>query len=181
MTSGGKSVGTNDAIIVISNDNPIGINPPDETGLSELSILAGFTISQGDPFDGWTARSESGNLGYGFTTFSFKDLTLTSDESFVPVPPATGDVTAFYVEETDDNGDVIYFALGAVEKLAVRVVPIPETTYRASGWHATNFMTLGVQLRHYRSPATDRSIRISNLLTLCFVPDRLQRCNRLGF
>lgn len=125
VSSGAISAGTNDAGIVISNDNPIGINPPDTTGLAELSSLAGFTISQGDPFDGWSTEASSGNLTYGATIFSFSDLSWTADELYIPIPSSTGDIMAFFIAETNAAGDLIYFALGEVDNIAFSAVPLP--------------------------------------------------------
>jgi len=129
INSGTTSTGTNDAIIVISNDNPIGINPPDTTGLAELSSLAGFTINQGDPFDGWSTEASNGNLTFGATIFSFSDLAWASDESYITIPPNTGDIMAFYISETNATGDLIYFALGAVDNLTFSPVPVPPALW----------------------------------------------------
>ena len=124
-SSGTTSVSTNDAIIVITNDDPIGTNPPDTTGLTELGTLAGFPISQGDPFDGWTARATSGNIDYGFTMFSFTNLNLMANESYISMPPAAADVTAFIISETNAVGDLIYLAIGTVDMINTTIVPLP--------------------------------------------------------
>lgn len=125
VSSATASTGTNDANIVMSNDNPISVNPPDTTGLAELSSLAGFTINQGAPFDGWSTEASIGNLTYGATIFSFTDLNWTSDESYIPVPSNTGDIMAFFISETNAAGDLIYFALGEVDNLTFTAVPLP--------------------------------------------------------
>jgi len=115
--------------------------------LAELSSLAGFTISQGDPFDGWSTEASAGNLTFGATIFSFSDLTWMCDELYIPDPSSAGDIMAFFIAETNADGDLIYFALGEVDNLSFTVVPVPKATYLAPGWRATNFMTLEIPSR----------------------------------
>lgn len=120
------AIGVSNTTVVVSDHTWIG-----GSGLSELGQILGVTIQDGDPFDGWTVRTDEepiNGIALGCTFFAFNNIGLLSDENYRSEPPAgiggSGfDGAVFRVLETDAAGNVIFAAIGGIDSYTVANVP----------------------------------------------------------
>lgn len=116
--------------VVVSDNSFIG-----GSILTELGQILGITIQDGDPFDGWTVRTDEEPVSYvamGVTFFAFTDTGLLNDENYRPTPPAgVGpggfDGAVFRVLETDAAGRVTFMGIGEVDSYEALIVPEPAS------------------------------------------------------
>ena len=102
-------------------------------GVVELGQILGVTIQDGDPFDGWTVRTDEepiDDIALGVTFFAFSDTGLLDDQNYRSGPPAgigVGgfDGAVFRILETNATGEVTFEGLGRVDSYSVSVTTIP--------------------------------------------------------
>jgi len=91
-----------------------------------LNPYTNVELSAGWIFDEWGAStfSVSSNIGFGISLISV-DALLFSDLSYQAGPPilANNDIAVFYIQELDDNGNLIFETFGQLD--TVSSVPVP--------------------------------------------------------
>jgi len=98
-----------------------------------IGQILGITIQDGDPFDGWTVRTDEepiNGIALGCTFFAFSNICLLSDQNYRPEPPAgigssRFDGAGFRVLETNGAGDVIFAGIGGIDSYSTTTVPEP--------------------------------------------------------